>query len=80
MSVLCILFGMAIFVLVVDQEIENGKNLPALHILSLVEPIVNNFPKPSRLSQMIFDVVQVLLSYTDVELRGSVNFGAMGCL
>jgi hypothetical protein len=36
---------------------------------------MNNFPKPSRLSQMIFDVVKVLLSYTDVDLHGSVNLG-----
>lgn len=51
-----------------------GKHLSASHILSVVEPIMKQFPRPSRLSQ-IAGAVDVLLSYTDVDLNGSENLG-----
>ena len=51
-----------------------GKHLSASHILSIVEPLMHQFPRPSCLSQ-IAEAVEVLLSYTDVDLNGSENLG-----
>mmetsp|Transcript_27592 Transcript_27592/g.75948 ORF Transcript_27592/g.75948 Transcript_27592/m.75948 type:complete len:273 (+) Transcript_27592:45-863(+) len=51
-----------------------GKHLPASHILSIIEPIMTKCPRPKRLSE-ISDAVEVLLSYTDVDLNGSENLG-----
>jgi hypothetical protein len=51
-----------------------GKHLSASHILSIIEPLMKKFPRPSRLSE-IADAVEVLLSYTDVDLDGSENLG-----